>query len=100
MPQFIIHHSEQVVQFIQSTGAEILYITPYSPYLNPTIKLMFANYKQMLKDDYCTPNRRVVLKYYKYYLCRMLRKSLIQATAQRANDNGKPCRCSRIERGY
>jgi hypothetical protein len=43
-----IHHSEQIVELIQSTGAEILYTAPYSPDLNP-IELMFANYKQMLK---------------------------------------------------
>jgi DDE superfamily endonuclease len=36
-----IHHSDEIVELIESTGAIILYLAPYSPDLNP-IELMFG----------------------------------------------------------
>ena len=42
-----IHHSEEIVGLIESKGAKIIYLPPYSPDLNP-IELMFGIYKQML----------------------------------------------------
>ena len=46
-----IHHSEEIVRLIESKGAKIIYLPPYSPDLNP-IELMFGIYKQMLKKNY------------------------------------------------
>ena len=46
-----IHHSEDIVRLIQSKGAKIIYLPPYSPDLNP-IELMFGVYKRMLKKIY------------------------------------------------
>jgi transposase len=43
-----IHHSEEIVNLIKSTGAEIVYLPPYSPDLNP-IELMFGAYKKRMK---------------------------------------------------
>ena len=43
-----IHHSEEIVDLIKETGAQIIYLPPYSPDLNP-IELMFGQYKVMLK---------------------------------------------------
>ena len=43
-----IHYGERVVDLIRSTGAIIMYTSPYSPDLN-TIELMFASYKHYLK---------------------------------------------------
>jgi transposase len=43
-----IHHSDDVVQLIEATGAKIIYLSPYSPDLNP-IELMFGEYKASLK---------------------------------------------------
>jgi hypothetical protein len=42
-----IHHSEEIIGFIESTGAKIVYLPPYSPDLNP-IELMFACYKKKI----------------------------------------------------
>ena len=46
-----IQHSEDVVRLIESTKAKIIYLTFYSPDLNP-IELMFEVYKLMLKKNY------------------------------------------------
>ena len=43
-----IHHSEEIVRLIESKGAKIIYLPPYSPDLNP-IELMFGVYKSALK---------------------------------------------------
>ena len=43
-----IHHSEKVVELIESAGAYVLYTSPYSPDLNP-IEYMFKLYKDGLK---------------------------------------------------
>jgi hypothetical protein len=42
------HHSDRVCELIESTGARIIFLPPYSPDLNP-IELMFGNYKMSLK---------------------------------------------------
>ena len=46
-----IYHSEEIIRLIQSTGANIIYLPPYSPNLNPT-ELIFRVYKLMLKKIY------------------------------------------------
>uniref|UniRef100_A0A7S2P3D3 Tc1-like transposase DDE domain-containing protein n=1 Tax=Leptocylindrus danicus TaxID=163516 RepID=A0A7S2P3D3_9STRA len=43
-----IHHSDQIVELIESTGAIVLYLPPYSPDYNP-IELYFREYKTSLK---------------------------------------------------
>jgi DDE superfamily endonuclease len=43
-----IHHTDEIVELIESSGAIVLYLVPYSPDLNP-IELMFNQYKQSLK---------------------------------------------------
>jgi DDE superfamily endonuclease len=43
-----IHHTDEIVEMIQSTDAVIIYLPPYSPDLNP-IKMMFHQYKDCLK---------------------------------------------------
>lgn len=43
-----IHHSDAVVELIESTGTKVIYLAPYSPDLNP-IELMFGVYKAALK---------------------------------------------------
>jgi DDE superfamily endonuclease len=43
-----IHHSDDVVQLIEATGAKIIYLSPYSPDLN-LIEHMFGEYKAALK---------------------------------------------------
>ena len=43
-----IHHSEKVVELIESAGAYVLYTSPYSPELNP-IEYMFKSYKDGLR---------------------------------------------------
>ena len=45
-----IHHSDRVVDLIESTGARIIYTAPYSPDLNP-IELMFNVYKMSLRRN-------------------------------------------------
>ena len=46
-----IHHSEEIVNLIESRGAKIIHLPPYSPDLNP-IELMFGVYKSALKRFY------------------------------------------------
>lgn len=48
-----IHHSDEIVELIESTGAVVLYLSPYSPDLNP-IEYMFGQYKQSLKRQHDT----------------------------------------------
>ena len=43
-----IHHDDEIVALIRSTGAEILYLPPYSPDFNP-IENFFYIYKKALK---------------------------------------------------
>jgi hypothetical protein len=43
-----IHISNRIVDLIESKGARIIYLPPYSPDLNP-IELMFALYKKNLE---------------------------------------------------
>jgi DDE superfamily endonuclease len=43
-----IHHSDEIVALIESTGAKVMYLPPYSPDLNPN-ELMFGEYKAALK---------------------------------------------------
>jgi len=43
-----IHHSDRVVELIESVGSIVLYLPPYSPDKNP-IEFMFATYKAKLK---------------------------------------------------
>jgi len=45
-----IHHSDEIVHLIDSVGAKIAYLSPYSPDLNP-IELMFSSYKKSIKQD-------------------------------------------------
>ena len=42
-----IHHSDKIVQLVESTGARLVYLPPYPPDLNP-IELMFGLYKARL----------------------------------------------------
>ena len=43
-----IHHDDEIVDLIESTGARVLFTAPYSPELNP-IEYMFGKYKKMLQ---------------------------------------------------
>jgi transposase len=43
-----IHISKEIVDLIESTGAKIVYLPPYSPDCNP-IELMFSSYKKKMK---------------------------------------------------
>ena len=43
-----IHHSDEIVDLIRFAGAEVVYLSPYSPDLNP-IEFYFNIYKKMLK---------------------------------------------------
>jgi transposase len=43
-----IHHSDRIVELIESRGAKIVYLPPYSPDLNP-IELLFSLYKKNLE---------------------------------------------------
>ena len=43
-----IHHSDKVVELIESTGAKVIYTAPFSADLNP-IENMFGEYKKGLK---------------------------------------------------
>jgi len=50
------HKGQRVRQMIESTGARLLYLPPYSPDLNP-IELAFAKLKQLLRSaEYRTMN--------------------------------------------
>ena len=42
------HHSDEVVQLIRSAGADVIFLPPYSPFLNP-IEQYFNIYKRTLK---------------------------------------------------
>ena len=44
-----IHHFAEVVKFIQEVGAEIIFLPPYSPDLNP-IEELFSKVKTTLKS--------------------------------------------------
>ena len=43
-----IHHVDPVVQMIESTGAKLVFLPPYSPDLNQPV---FGKVKQILKDN-------------------------------------------------
>jgi transposase len=43
-----IHHSDEIHELIESTGARVVYLPPYSPDLSP-IEFMFGHYKAYLK---------------------------------------------------
>jgi transposase len=43
-----IHISDEIEQLIESVGAKVVYLPPYSPDLNP-IEMMFGHYKSYLK---------------------------------------------------
>ncbi len=48
MDNATIHHSENIVGLIESRGAKVVYLPPYSPDLNP-IELMFSQYKKSIQ---------------------------------------------------
>ena len=45
-----IHHVDPVVQVIESTGAKLVFLPPYSPDLN-LLEPVFGKVKQTLKDN-------------------------------------------------
>lgn len=45
-----IHHNEFLVNFIESIGCKILFLSPYSPDLNP-IETAFSSIKNWLKKN-------------------------------------------------
>ena len=45
-----IHHDDEIVDLIESTGARVIYTAPYSPDLNP-IEFMFGQYKKGLQRN-------------------------------------------------
>ena len=45
-----IHHSEDTIALIESTGARVIFTAPYSPDLNP-IEYMFGQYKKGLQRN-------------------------------------------------
>lgn len=46
------HKGERVTELIESVGAEVRYLPPYSPDLNP-IEMIFAKIKQLLRSLAC-----------------------------------------------
>jgi transposase len=52
------HKGERITELIESVGAEVRYLPPYSPDLNP-IEMIFAKIKLMLRSLACrTVDRR------------------------------------------
>ena len=45
-----IHHVASVVRLIESTGAKLVFLPPYSPDLNP-LEPVFGKVKQLLKEN-------------------------------------------------
>ena len=45
-----IHHVQSNVQLIESTGAKVLFLPPYSPDLNP-LEPVFGKVKTILKEN-------------------------------------------------
>ena len=43
-----VHHSDEIVRLIRSVGADVIFLPPYSPFLNP-IEQYFNIYKRTLK---------------------------------------------------
>ena len=43
-----VHHSDEIIRLIRSVGAEVIFLPPYSPFLNP-IEQFFNIYKRTLK---------------------------------------------------
>ena len=50
MDNAAIHHVCPVVRLIQSTGAKLVFLPPYSPDLNP-LEPVFGKVKQILKEN-------------------------------------------------
>jgi hypothetical protein len=48
MDNATVHHSQKIQDLVRSTGAILLYLSPYSPDFNP-IELMFNEYKKTLR---------------------------------------------------
>ena len=44
-----VHHSDEIVRLIWSVGADVIFLPPYSPFLNP-IEQYFNIYKRTLKN--------------------------------------------------
>ena len=47
-----IHHVQSNVRLIESTGAKVLFLPPYSPDLNP-LEPVFGKVKTILKENDC-----------------------------------------------
>ena len=50
MDNAAIHHVDQNVQLIESTGAKVIFLPPYSPDLNP-LEIAFSKIKALMKEN-------------------------------------------------
>ena len=51
MDNATIHHDPRVKELIEAAGARLIYLPPYSPFLNP-IELCFRKYKTFVRSAY------------------------------------------------
>ena len=51
MDNATIHHDPRVKELIEAAGARLIYLPPYSPFLNP-IELCFREYKTFLRSEH------------------------------------------------
>jgi transposase len=79
MDNATIHHSDNIIHLIESRGAKLVYLPPYSPDLNP-IELCFAQYKKA--------NQRLSLTH-DWVLTHL--KSLDSVTAEAARNMFRHC---------
>ena len=46
-----IHHADEVLQIIKNAGAKVIYLSLYSPDLNPLEPVFLAKLKAILKEN-------------------------------------------------
>ena len=54
------HHDEDVIEMIESTGARVLFLPPYSPHLNP-IEFIWAKVKSFLRKVHMSTSEELFL---------------------------------------
>ena len=59
MDNLNVHKSSQAIQTIEAVGAEVIYLPPYSPDLNP-IEKIFSKLKQLIRSAKPRKLRQVV----------------------------------------
>jgi transposase len=58
MDNVAFHHSQSIKTLVQTRGHSILYLPPYSPFLNP-IENMFAKWKEYVRRERATDEARL-----------------------------------------